>query len=58
MGRELAINYNGTAVAGVNVIGAAIRLIVPVASKERVPVASRYGAVFAPSCAAGSAIAV
>jgi hypothetical protein len=41
------INCNGTAVAGVNVTGAAIRLIVPVASKERVPVASQYGAVFA-----------
>jgi hypothetical protein len=38
---------NGTAVAGVNVTDAAIRLIVPVASKERVPVASQYGAVFA-----------
>jgi len=38
---------NGTAVAGVNVTGAAIRQIVPVASKERVPVASQYGAVFA-----------
>ena len=42
-----AIKPNGTAVAGVNVTGAAIRLIVPVASKERVPVASQYGAVFA-----------
>jgi hypothetical protein len=38
---------NGTAVAEVNVTGAAIRLTVPVASKERVPVASQYGAVFA-----------
>jgi hypothetical protein len=31
----------------VNVTGAASRLIVLVASKERVPVASQYGAVFA-----------
>jgi hypothetical protein len=38
---------NGTAVVIVNVTGAAIRLMVPVASKERVPVASQYGAVFA-----------
>jgi hypothetical protein len=30
----LVIETNGTAVAGVNVTGAAIRLIVPVASKE------------------------
>jgi hypothetical protein len=49
---------NGTAIGAVCVTGEAIRLIVPVASKERVPVASRYGAVFAPSCAAGFAIAV
>jgi hypothetical protein len=27
-------------------------------SKERVPVASRYGAAFAPSCAAGLGIAL
>jgi hypothetical protein len=38
---------NGTAIEGVCVTGDAIRLIVPVASKERVPVASRYGPVFA-----------
>ena len=38
---------NGTAVEGVCVTGAAIRLIVPVVSKERVTVASRYGAIFA-----------
>jgi hypothetical protein len=38
---------NGTAIEGVCVTGEAIRLIVPVVSKERVPVASRYGAVFA-----------
>jgi hypothetical protein len=42
-----AIAYNGTAVAGVNVTGAAIRLTAPIESKERVPVASQYGAVFA-----------
>ena len=52
------MDTNGTAVEGVCVSGAAIRLIVPVASKERVPVASRYGAVFAPQGAAGFAIAV
>jgi hypothetical protein len=38
---------NGTAVVIVNVTGAASRLMVPVASKERIPVASQYGAVFA-----------
>jgi hypothetical protein len=38
---------NGTAVVVVNVTGAAIRLMVLFASKERVPVASQYGAVFA-----------
>jgi hypothetical protein len=38
---------NGTAIEGVCVTGEAIRPIVPVASKERVPVASRYGAIFA-----------
>ena len=37
---------NGTAVAEVNVTGAASRFVL-VASKERVPVASQYGAVFA-----------
>jgi hypothetical protein len=47
LGRATFIKANGTAVAGVNVTGAAIRLTVPVASKERVPVASQYGAVFA-----------
>jgi hypothetical protein len=41
------LNANSTAVAGVNVTGAAIRLKVPVASRERVPVANQYGAVFA-----------
>jgi hypothetical protein len=62
---------NGPAIGAVCVTGEAIRLVVPVASKparlndvsrsggERVPVASRYGAVFAPSRAAGlGAIAV
>jgi hypothetical protein len=39
--------YNGTAIGVVCVTGEAIRPVVPVASKERVPVASRYGAVFA-----------
>jgi hypothetical protein len=38
---------NGTAIGAVSVTGEAIRLVVPVVSKERVPVASRYGAVFA-----------
>jgi hypothetical protein len=38
---------NGTAIEEVCVTGEAIRLTVPVMSKERVPVASRYGAIFA-----------
>jgi hypothetical protein len=38
---------NGTAVEGVCVTGAASRVLVPVASSEAVPVASRYGAIFA-----------
>jgi hypothetical protein len=38
---------NGTAIGVVCVTGAAIRLIVLVARKERVPVANQYGAVFA-----------
>jgi hypothetical protein len=38
---------NGTAIGVVCVTGVAIRLTVPVESKERVPVASRYGTVFA-----------
>jgi hypothetical protein len=33
---------NGTAIEGVCVTGEAIQLIVPVVSKERVPVASQY----------------
>ena len=53
------LTANGTAVEGVCVSGAAIRLIVPGVSKERVPVASRYGAVFAVTVRAGfGAIAV
>jgi hypothetical protein len=40
---------NGTAIGAVCVTGEAIRLVVPVVSNGRVPVASRYGAVFAPS---------
>jgi hypothetical protein len=38
---------NGTAIEGVCVTGEAIRPVVPVVSKERVPVVSRYGAIFA-----------
>jgi hypothetical protein len=45
--REAGLNANGTAIGVVCVTGAAIRLIVLVTSKERVPVASQYGAVFA-----------
>jgi hypothetical protein len=45
---------NGTAVGAVCVTGEAIRLVVPVVSKERVPVASRYGAVFAIKVGEGS----
>jgi hypothetical protein len=41
------MNANGTAIGAVNVTGAAGRLKVPVASKERVPVASHHGAIFA-----------
>ena len=51
--RILTVAANGTAVEGVNVTGAAIRPIVPVVSKEVVPVASRYGAVFAITLRAG-----
>jgi hypothetical protein len=38
------MSTNGTAIEGVCVTGEAIRPDVPVASKERVPVARRYGA--------------
>ena len=41
------IDTNGTAVVVVCVTGEAIRLIVPVVSRGVVPVASRYGAIFA-----------
>jgi hypothetical protein len=56
--------HNGTAIEGVCVTGEAIRppdsyRDVPVASKERVPVASRYDAIFAITVRAGyGAIAV
>ena len=56
--RATIIKANGTAVEGVCVTGAAIRIFVPVVSRVVVPVASRYGAVFAKSRAAGFAIAV
>jgi hypothetical protein len=49
----LAMITNGTAVVEVSVTGEAIRLMVPVASKERVPVASQYGAIFAITVRAG-----
>jgi hypothetical protein len=39
--------YNGTAVEGVCVTGAASRFLVPFVSREVVPVASQYGAIFA-----------
>ena len=39
--------YNGTAVEGVCVTGAAIRFLVLFVSREAVPVASQYGAIFA-----------
>jgi hypothetical protein len=39
---------NGTAVEGVCVTGAASRIPVPFESSEAVPVASQYGAIFAP----------
>jgi len=44
----MAIIANGTAVVVVCVTSAAIRFLVPVAGSEVVPVASRYGAIFAP----------
>jgi hypothetical protein len=40
--------YNCTAAEGVCGTGAAIRVFVPFVSSETVPVASRYGAIFAP----------
>ena len=54
-----SIRANGTAIGVVCVTGAANRPVVPVVSKERVPVASRYGAIFAITVSAGDgAIAV
>ena len=44
---EIKITGNGTTIEAVSVTGEAIRLVVPVASKERVPEASHYGAIFA-----------
>jgi len=41
------MTHNGTAVEGVCVTGAASRILVPVFSRETVPVASLYGAIFA-----------
>ena len=38
---------NGTAVEGVCVTGAAIRVLFPVVSSGAVPVARQYGAIFA-----------
>jgi hypothetical protein len=50
---------NGTAVEGVCVSGETIRPTVPIVSNERVPVASRYGAIFAITMRVGyGAIAV
>jgi hypothetical protein len=58
IGVDYKLAHNGTAIEGVCVTGAVNRLKVLFVSTERVTVASRYGAVFAPSCAAGFAIAV
>jgi len=55
----LGIATNGTAVEGVCVTGAASRVLVPVLSSEAVPVASRYGSIFAVTVRVGfCAIAV
>jgi len=43
----MVFTSNCTAVEAVCVTGAASRVLVPIVSKERVPVASRFGAVFA-----------
>jgi hypothetical protein len=45
--RAPTLKPNGTAVEGVCVTGAASRVLVPFVSSEAVPVASRYGAIFA-----------
>jgi hypothetical protein len=42
-----SIKSNGTAVEGVCITGAASRVLVLFVSSETVPVASRYGAIFA-----------
>jgi hypothetical protein len=47
------IKANGTAVVAVSVTSEAIRWIVQVVSRERVPVASWYGAIFAITVRAG-----
>ena len=53
------IGTNGTAVEGVCVTGAAGRQLVPIVWQGTVPVASRYGAIFAITvCAGFCAIAV
>jgi len=52
------MHYNGTAVEGVCVTGAASRVLVLVVGSETVPVARQYGAAFASSRAAGFGIAV
>jgi hypothetical protein len=46
--RRKCFAYNGTAVEGVCVTGAASRVLVPFVSSVAVPVASQYGAIFAP----------
>jgi len=43
----LLLTANGTAVEGVCVTGAASRALVLFVSREAVPVASQYGAIFA-----------
>jgi hypothetical protein len=43
----LEVAANGTAVEGVCVTGEASRTLVPVLSREAVPVARQYGAIFA-----------
>jgi len=47
------MNANGTAVEGVCVTGAASRVLVPFVSMGVVPVASRYGAIFAITVSGG-----
>jgi len=45
--RQIVIMPNGSAVEGVCVTGAASRALVLFVSREAVPVASQYGAIFA-----------